>query len=310
MSERKSWNSFDEFKNYVNPYFIDHRGPYDGMMVECLFNNMMNLTKHFLEFYDSVEKLERLVRSQPEGERWNKDILTKTLDLVETISSLAEYIFLYFPELAKSRYAYDFLYAKDLHLHWERYSQTRRIEREIKEYLRAAKKLLDGFYELTEEFNRFLMDEIKDLPPDLQKDFRVARDLFSVGMEEQGVFAALRGLEGVLRRISKNLGVTITKKGKDKQEPLHEQSLADLTGGLYRVRWKDNSERVITQEIKSLVDFLRNLRNKRAHPDDSPDIVDNWREIAITTARAANKLWKISKGGKREVESTRVVRDW
>ncbi|AGK60967.1 hypothetical protein Asulf_00963 [Archaeoglobus sulfaticallidus PM70-1] len=309
MSERRTWKSFDEFEKYVNPFFINHQGPYIGMKQSCLFENIMEVLKSLSEFSNAVEQLEKLIRNYPNKKDWEEESNLSKLayHLITAISYHGEYIFLYFPKLAKSRYASDFLHAKDLHIHWERYNQTRkRIE--VKRYLDAAKKLLDEFYEIVEEFDWFLMEEIRDLPTDLQKDFRVARDLFSVGMEEQGVFAALRGLEGVLRRISKNLGVKIIKK--DKQEPLHKQSLTNLTEGLYRVRWRDNGERVVTKEIKDLIKFLISLRNKKAHPDDTTDIFDNWREIAITTARAANGLWVISKEGKREVESTEVIRDW
>src|SRR5215471_17825609 len=50
---------------------------------------------------------------------------------------------------------------------------------------------------------RRLLVEGLSLPADLAADFRTARDLFSVGLDEVGGLIAGRGLKGVLRAITR-----------------------------------------------------------------------------------------------------------
>jgi hypothetical protein len=72
---------------------------------------------------------------------------------------------------------------------------------------------------------------IIDLP-----DFRSARNLFSVGFDDVGLFLLERGLEGVLREITEVRHLAFEAKGKT--IPATEADFYDLIEVIWQVRWK------------------------------------------------------------------------
>jgi len=114
---------------------------------------------------------------------------------------VAEELLLYHKRLAKSKAAYGFLHQHNLPNHWSRYAQTRRIVREINQFMSDVEEFLQGFEAMKEAEDEFIVGTI-DLPDLLESDFRLARNLFSVGFDEVGLLIAGRGLEGVLRKIA------------------------------------------------------------------------------------------------------------
>lgn len=120
---------------------------------------------------------------------------------------------LYHKRLAKSDSAYGFLHQHDILEHWERYKTVGRISREIDQLVTDTNELLTGYYQIKESDERFLTYDL-DLPPELEAEFRLVRNLFSVGFDEVGVLISGRGLEGVLRRVAQLRKIMIDTRGR------------------------------------------------------------------------------------------------
>src|SRR6185437_14073582 len=116
----------------------------------------------------------------------------------------------------------------------------------------------------------------------------LARNLFSVGFDEVGLLIAGRGLEGVLLEIADVRKISIDVKGKI--SPAGEADIYDLIEAMFHVRWITNKNRLITQETKTLLHYLRILRNSGAHARTNRQVVSP-REKAVVVAETANRLW-------------------
>jgi len=198
---------------------------------------------------------------------------------------------LYNKRLALSDASYGFLHQNNLLKHWDQYAKSERIYIEISQLLSDIDKLLKGYQELVEADRRFLVDDL-DLPPSLESDFQLARNLFSNGFDEAGVFMAGRGLEGVLRKIAADRKIVLVIKGKGKSIPASEADFNDLIEVMFHIRWQKKGPRLITPETKSLLHYLRTIRNSGAHASSQgPRSMGNPRETAILIAENANKLW-------------------
>ena len=134
-----------------------------------------------------------------------------------------EALLLHHKRLAVSRAAYGFLHQHDVLEHWERYNEVR-LSREIDQMVVDTHELLRGYRELLDTDERFLLEDLR-LPDDLQADFRLARNLFSIGLDDVGLFMAGRGLEGVLRRIAAKRKIVLESKGRT--TPVSETDLHD-----------------------------------------------------------------------------------
>lgn len=303
MSERKTWSSYEEFKETIQPDFIKRPG-YIVMESPSLFGDIKYILNYINQLKKNLEEAE-FIYEKNKG-NWDKDSLDRMLIKVSGVSHASEVLFFYFPDLAKNQEAKDLIYEKkELLENWDYNTQTtHRADYAFNAYIGAAKELSRKLDDIIKENENFLLDEVNELPEDLQQDFRVARDLFSVGMEESGVFASLRGLEGVLREVSKRLGLEIQKKKK--QEALSDQDLAVIIDKLYEIKWKDNNETILSQPNATFIHFLRQLRNKTAHSDETLKTFHSWREAASFSARTAKSIWEASNEGTREVK-TQVV---
>jgi hypothetical protein len=78
--------------------------------------------------------------------------------------------------------AYGFLHQHSLPNHWSRYAKTHRIVLEIRQFISDVDELLRGFEAMAEAEDEFIVGSI-DLPALLEGDFRLARNLFSVGFD-------------------------------------------------------------------------------------------------------------------------------
>lgn len=78
---------------------------------------------------------------------------------------------------------------------------------------------------LVREDEQLLIDGL-DLPEELTYDFRLARNVFSIGLDEVGLFVAGRGLEKVLRRIARGRKIAVVVRTK--QKPAAEPDFYDL----------------------------------------------------------------------------------
>lgn len=152
---------------------------------------------------------------------------------------------------------------------------------EVSELVTAAETLLEGYHQLQEEDKRFL-DHV-ELPSPLLADFVLCRNLFSVGLDDLGVFAAGRGFEGVLRTIAKRRKI-VTTKGL----PAAEASLAELIECVARLRLAGGRP-LIEKDTRSLLDYARNARNATAHPHGRNR--QTARQLAEVIASEAQHVW-------------------
>ena len=154
--------------------------------------------------------------------------------------------------------------------------------------------------------DEFIVSSI-ELPDPLEADFRLARNLFSVGFDEVGLLIAGRGLEGVLRKIADVRNISLETKGKS--VPASEVDLYDLIETMYQLRWKTQRTRLISPEIKALLHYLRTIRNTGAHPSGARSVV-NLREKAVLVAATANRLWGEVSETKARLHPTIVQKTW
>jgi hypothetical protein len=217
-------------------------------------------------------------------------------------------LLLYHKRLAKGRAAYGFLHSHDLLEHWDRYQQTGRLPKEIDQLVADTDELMNGYYAFREADESFLVDDL-DLPPDLEADFRLARNLFSVGFDEVGLAMAGRGLEGVLRKLADVRQITLDTKGKSL--PASEADIYDLIETIWQLRWKTKKTRLITSETKALLHYLRSLRNRGAHaPPTGTRRIVSPRESAAVVAETANQLWNEVATTRARLAATNVQKTW
>ena len=159
----------------------------------------------------------------------------------------------------------------------------------MKQFVTDVRDLLQGFRNLVEEDHRFLQGGLV-LPSGPGADFKLSRDLFSVGFDEVGLLIAGRGLEGVLREIARQKGILLERKGD--KDLVAEADTHDLIEALYRVRWAKTKERLITKVTKTLLHYLRTLRNTGAHSQIGTRAAPiRPRETAVLIAGIAMKTW-------------------
>jgi hypothetical protein len=267
---------------------------------------------------DSIKEELRLLKRN--FEKWDDDeIDTETLlqnlgNSVEIICQDAEDLFMDFPVFTCTAEADDFLHEKTLTNFWEKYERERsyrKIRRRLGDFIDATGKMLENISTATKSTSDFLKEQTDELPPELNIDFNIARDLFSVEMDEAGAFFAGRGLERVLRVLAKNLKIEVQLKNGT--TPLHEMDFADIGEALRRARWKKSGDPVIDRELKSLIDLLRTARNAGGHPKQNrqkSSLKRNWREIANLSASVAADVWHESSAGRGKLMSLTLQRDW
>jgi hypothetical protein len=218
-----------------------------------------------------------------------------------------ETLLLYHKRLALSEASSSFLHENDLLDHWERYATGPRIVHEVWEFAEAVAELLEGYERLAREDERLLLDDL-DLPDALEEDFRLARNLFSLGFDEVALFAASRGLEKVLRRIAHDKKIILIN-GK-KTEPAGEANLHDLIETMSQVRWKVRGTHFLTKETKSLLEYVRTVRNSGAHSGRQDAETKNLRHTASIISRSAQRLWNSSTSSRARLTPTVVQKNW
>lgn len=303
------WSSWQEYLDYVSPVAAKRRSRFNSAVRHSWFETECKLG-------DAVRRLSAAMKSLGELGFTGKDdnipphdtsILQEVRHLVIELVYAGEELLLYHSRLAKSRASYGFLSQHDILEHWDG-SWNEGVFREIDQLMTDTSELLAGYHEIKEADGQFLVYGL-DLPSDLESDFRLARNLFSVGFDDIGVLLAGRGLEGVLRKIAQVRKIVIEIKGR--AEPASDADLVDLIEAMYRLRWKAAGLRFITTETRALLHYLRALRNGHAHPaiqgkrsSTAP------REMATVAAEIAERLWKdVSSTRARFVETT-IRKTW
>jgi hypothetical protein len=286
------WGSFKEFTTAVHPVAVNKVGVFNLAKHGSSFENQRRL-------HDAVRRLSAAIDSLRkmgfEGDNTKKLLSMQVTNDAKHEAFMLVYageeLLLYHKRLALSKASYGFLHQNELLEHWEHYNESGRIGYEVAQLVEDAEELLAGYNALTEEDERFLVFRL-DLPEEIEADFYLARNLFSVGFEDVGVLIAGRGLEGILRIICHKRNIMIAVKGEHMSAS--EADTFDLIETMYRIRWKKKGTRLISTEIRALLHYLRTLRNNGAHASiHSRKTVVSPRETAELITETAKKCGKI-----------------
>jgi hypothetical protein len=304
------WNSWQEYLDAVYPVAVDRHGGLWHSKKDTWFEKACRL-------WESVRKLEDCTKALRELGFTGKDhdrppdapeISQRANNLVlEAVYAGEELLF--FDRrltLAGSDVSYGFRHQKSILDHWDRYSTTRRIASEIHQLVKDIDEMLSGYYALMQADNGFIVGNL-DLPDYLESDFRLARDLFSAGFDEVGLLIAGKGLEGVLRKIADARQISLQAK---KLIPASEADTYDLIETMYNVKWKATGSRLISQETKALLHYLRTLRNGGAHPANEAKRNATAREAAVLVSDTANRLWNQVTKTRARLEPKTVLKNW
>jgi len=303
------WLSWEDYCNAVHPVAIQQ-----GSFNISQHNTRLESASKLL---NSVEKLRRAI-SELDTLGFGRDEMPilgdpghaeKAFRPVEDAVFAGEELLLYHRRLAKNDAAYGFLHAHELYEQWERFSGRKRLGQEVSRFLVDCSQLLEGYSRLAQVDERFLLDDAEFLPESLKEDFRLARNLFSVGFEEVGLLIAGRGLEGILRRIAKDRKLLL-QIGQAKPKPADDADFADLIEVISRMRWKAKDVPLISKGTKALLHFLRTIRNGQAHPKLHGHATATPREIARTAAVAANELWRSVSESRANLDPLVVTKNW
>jgi hypothetical protein len=191
--------------------------------------------------------------------------------------------------------------------HWDHYVGNERIVYEVQKLVDSVDELLVGYQRMARENERLLLHNL-DLPKELEQDFRLSRNLFSIGIDEVALFIAARGLEKVLRRIARDRKITLEMKGR--KEAASESDLRDLIELMSKVRWKVKGTPLISKETKTLLQYIRTVRNSGAHLGGQGSETENSRQTASIIARTANALWNSVTGSRARLEPTNIQKNW
>lgn len=281
------WRDDDEFREGIDPAQLDRGRPVLKTHRETWFSQHTHLCEAAANLHRATQRLRELGFGD-DPPRKDAMSLRETRELTWNVVREGETILLYHKRLGLSDWAYDFLHAHDLDEHWDRYRASDRIYREVAELVIAAERLLDGYRQIEADDERFL--DFVDLPNEVQADFTLCRNLFSAGFDEMGVFAAGRGLEGVLRAIARRRNIT-----KADGTPVSDARMIDLIESFARLQFT-NGRPVVEKEIRSLLDYAREVRNVAAHtPGLRPPTA---RQSAEIIASQAQHLWETCKGAR------------
>ncbi len=130
----------------------------------------------------------------------------------------------------------------------------------------------------------------------------------SRGIDEVALFIAARGLERVLSRVAHDRKITLETKGK--KEAAGESDLHSLIETMSRVRWKVKRTPLISKETRTLLQYIRTVRNSGAHRGDQEAESENLRQTASIIARTANRLWNAVAKSRARLDQTNIQRNW
>jgi hypothetical protein len=301
------WASWKEFAEQIQPVAIQQ-----GRFRHASQATELEQLKELLEAHHTLEGANRALTHFEFGKRIHTSALDaatlhQTRNLVIEAVYAGEALLLFHKRLALTEASYGFLHSNDILDHWDRYVAIERVAYEVDRLTKDVQQLLEGYDRLLREDERFLTSNL-DLPEELQSDFLLARNVFSIGLDDIGLFLAGRGLEKVLRRIAKDRKIEIIVNKK--QKPADQIEFYNLIEVLSRVNWKVRQTPLIAKDVKHLLHFLRELRNRGAHKGETAASIEGAREKATVVASTANKLWNEVHGDRAKLEPLAVLKDW
>lgn len=302
MKSSWRWDSDEEFRENTDPQHINpvsHVRNYERMysFAQCA----REMYKDLAELRDANKRLAQAL----EATSLRSD-LSDVHDIALDVCHHGERILLFQKRLALSDTAYGFLHSKDAIEHADHHPDHKATLIDFQHLGSDTDALLQGFDNFEREDVDYLVKNL-DLPDDISREFRLARDLFSVGFDDVGLFIVGRGLEAVVRKIVRDRAVQIRSRGSD--TPAFEARLHDVVEAIGKLRWKGDGSRFMSKEHVRSLQWLREVRNGTAHSNDGTDVEP--REFAPVVATAANKLWSTHQTNLgRELQDSIVVRDW
>lgn len=299
MTSSWRWDSDDEFQEYVFPHALN-RVPYvrQSYTIFSFAECARQLYEDLAKLREALERLEALLEQETAP-----SLLDQASKVAIDICHFGESVLRYQKRLVLSHHAYGFLHGKDAIPHAAHQTHRPPGLHELEQLAKDTRELLAGFNELERTDAEFLISGL-DLPEPLVRDFRLARDLFSVGFDEIGLLIASRGLEGVLRAILAQRGIS---RGGPGAKPAAEANLNDMIETLEKLRWRADKKRFLPRGAVEILHWLRTTRNIGAHaPTEQVQPLNPPRELAPVIARAADRLWQLhtSKRRKRLIVSS------
>lgn len=293
------WTSDKEFEGRVFPSAFRN-------------NEHVRLSHRLYTLVAWLQEAEHEVRALYKVTDELRKLSRSTSDLNEAVSKAAEAcivgerLLLHNKRLALSEYAEEFLHIKDAFAS-ENDNRKRAGHWDLDHLLKGLDDLSRGLNVLQKGDEFFLTLEL-NLPKDLKSDFYTARDCFSVGLDEPGLFVAGRGLEGVFRRILRERKVTLQTGAKVK--PAAEAEFHDVIEVARRLRWRKDGNLIFSQDTIQLLHWLRTIRNREAHPAASTRAADA-RTRATLVAETANSFWTLHSTYKRaQLKDTLIIKTW
>lgn len=302
------WNSWEEYSDYVQPLSV-RRPIFRSAKRATAFRAQRELQDSIRIVKENVTKLRSLGFTGRDNEPPPTDVrvLDEARHVARELIHAGEKLLIYHKRLATSDRAYGFLHQHEIFEMLNASSDSMAMVIEIEQLVKDTDELAGGLYEIETDDEKLFLHDL-DLPTQLETDFRIARNLFSVGLDEIGVFVAGRGLERVLREIAKLRRVMIQKKNE--VEAASESDLFDLIETMARIRWKSSGERLLTADTKALLHYLRTMRNATAHPTRNLNATIAPREIAKILAETANRLWKDVTKTRARFSETTIRKNW
>jgi len=302
------WESWEEYCKRCHPVEI-RQGRFRLVRSSTKLQSVQDLADAAEELAESFRELKSLDFKGKNARPPNYDpaLVGRARDPVIHAIHAGETLLLYHKRLALSEASYGFLHQNDFLEHWDKYVGGQRIIHEIQQLVEDVGQLLEGYQRISGEDERFLVGDL-DLPKELEEDFNLSRNLFSVGFDEVGLFIAARGLEKVLRRIAFDRKIELVTSKKT--EAASEAELHDLIETMSRVRWKVRGVPLVSRQTKALLQYIRTLRNSGAHSGGQESDEDNFRQTAAIIARSANSLWNSVARKRARLEPTSVQKNW
>ncbi len=304
------WNSWKEYKDYVQPAVFNSTGVFRAAARASWFKIESKLNDTVLRVEKNLASLNRLGFTGKDNNvpPVEPDVIHRAYVLSIDLINDVERLLLYHKRLANSNAAYGFLHQDEVFGQLEGNEAPDYLSREIEQLVEDTNELITGYHQLVEADEEFLTYSL-DLPHELKEDFILSRNLFSIGIDDLGVLVAGRGLEGVLRKLAEKRNIMIEIKGKP--EPASDADFHDLIEVMFRLRWKVKRNRLITPEIRALLHYLRAIRNGGAHANtQGRPMTISPRETTALVAETANRLWNDITGTRAKLDQTSIPKNW
>jgi hypothetical protein len=284
------WQSDEEFREWVQPHAINEvRYVAQSYRLFSFAECAHKVYSNFESLKSSNERLRGLL----ELKETNRN-LEKARRVAIDICHHGEMLLVWQRRLAMGEGGYGFVHGKEAIEHFKHQTGNPSTYSDLHQLVEDVDGLISMFYELELEDSKFLVADL-DLPEVLKDDFYLARDLFSVGFDDVGLFICGRGLEATLRRILEERHVVITKTRKGKKLTISptEAQLYDVVEVFDRLHWHKKNARFASKEMTRILHWLREARNAPAHPQQqSPGPSSKPRDLAVVVVNAANSLWQ------------------